>query len=196
MKYQVKKTCKALLQFLSLVTIKKIGKLIVGKKLSGDSYSPKDINLLETFTKQAGIALEKAFLYKQVEDYARTLEEKVEERTQEVVAIQKEQETMMLEISHGLQTPLTIMKGELFLMRKQGHDTKRVDTIDASIDRISSFIYRFLSLTKLESAAIIPLSRLNLSSLLTHVILFLNKKLMKKELHCQEQFRQIFLSQV
>jgi hypothetical protein len=175
---------------------KKIGKLIVGKKLSGDSYSPKDINLLETFTKQAGIALEKAFLYKQVEDYARTLEEKVEERTQEVVAIQKEQETMMLEISHGLQTPLTIMKGELFLMRKQGHDTKRVDTIDASIDRISSFIYRFLSLTKLESAAIIPLSRLNLSSLLTHVILFLNKKLMKKELHCQEQFRQIFLSQV
>lgn len=159
---------------------KKIGKLLVGKKLSGDNYSPMDMNLLETFTKQAGIALEKAFLYKQVEDYARTLEEKVKERTQEVVAIQKEQETMMLEISHGLQTPLTIMKGELFLMRKQGHDTKRVDTIDASIDRISSFIYRFLSLTKLESAAVIPMSRLNLSSLLTQIILFFEQEAHEK----------------
>jgi signal transduction histidine kinase len=159
---------------------KPLGTLYVGVKRSGDSFTREDISLLKTFTKQAGIALEKASLYKQVEDYAKTLEEKVEERTQEIVAIQKEQETMMLEISHGLQTPLTIMKGELFLMRKQDHDNKRVDTIDASIDRISSFIYRFLSLTKLESAAIVPLSRLNLSSLLTQVILFFEQEAHEK----------------
>lgn len=157
-----------------------IGTLYVGEKRSGDAYTTEDMSLLETFTKQAGIALEKASLYKQVDDYAKTLEEKVEERTKEISIIQKEQETMMLEISHGLQTPLTIMKGELFLLRKQGHETKRVDTIDASIDRISSFIYRFLSLSRLETAHTVPMTTIQLTTLLHQVMQFFEQEAKEK----------------
>lgn len=155
---------------------KNIGHLILGEKLSGDKYTEEDMSLLITFTKQAGTALEKASLYKQVKEYAKTLEKKVEERTKEITTIQKEQETLMLEISHGLQTPLTIMKGELFFLRKQGYDTTRVDTIDTSIDRISSFIYRFLSLSRLETSLVNEKKSINLSSLIQGIISFFGQE--------------------
>ncbi|MFZ2253002.1 MAG: GAF domain-containing sensor histidine kinase [Minisyncoccia bacterium] len=155
---------------------KNIGYLVLGEKRSGDQYTKEDMSLLTTFATQAGTALEKASLYKQVKEYANTLEMKVEERTKEIVAIQKEQETLMLEISHGLQTPLTIMKGELFFLRKQGYDTVRVDTIDASIDRISAFIYRFLSLSRLGTAAVSEKVNLNLSMLLQNIVSFFEQE--------------------
>jgi signal transduction histidine kinase len=169
--------------FLEIKSNKKnIGQLILGEKRSGDPYTPEDTHLLETFTKLAGTALEKASLYKQVQEYAKTLEKRVEERTQEVVAIQKEQETLMLEISHGLQTPLTIMKGELFFLRKQGHDTTRVDTIDTSIDRISTFILRFLSLSRLETTLVNKKEILNLKDLLNNVVLFFDQETKSKNI--------------
>ncbi len=129
---------------------KSIGMLLFGQKRSGDPYTKEDVRLLETFSNQAAVALEKASLFKQVKEYAETLEKKVEERTAEIVSIQKEQEAMMLEISHGLQTPLTIMKGELYFLRKKGTETEKIDTIDTSIDRISTFIYKLLSMYRME----------------------------------------------
>lgn len=160
-----------------------IGHLILGEKRSGDQYTKEDLSLLDTFTKQAGTALEKASLYKQVKEYAKTLEKKVEERTMEITAIQKEQETLMLEISHGLQTPLTIMKGELFFLRKQGYDTVRVDNIDTSIDRISSFIYRFLSLSRLETTIANEKTIVDLSSILQKVVSFFEQETNTKNIH-------------
>lgn len=161
---------------------KNIGLLIIGEKRSGDPYTKEDMNLLETFAKQAGTALEKADLYTQVKEYAKTLEAKVEARTQEILNIQKEQESMMLEISHGLQTPLTIMKGELFLLKKQGHDTARVDSIDTSIDRISTFIYRFLSLSRLETASTDNKTIINLSLLLQKTVSFFEQEATKENI--------------
>lgn len=151
---------------------KRIGYLELGPKKSGDPYSSMDISLIETFTKQAAIALEKASLYAQVKEYANTLEKKVEERTKELSASEEEKEALMLEISHGLQTPLTIMKGELFFLRKQGVDTERVEAIDSSIDRISNFIYRLLSLARLEGSQLSPKENINLSTLLHDLINF------------------------
>ena len=164
---------------------KNIGQLILGQKRSGDPYTQEDTHLLQTFAKLAGTALEKASLYKQVQEYVKTLEKKVNERTQEILAIQKEQETLMLEISHGLQTPLTIMKGELFFLRKQGHDTARVDTIDTSIDRISTFILRFLSLSRLETTMINKKEILNLKNLLHNVVLFFDQETKSKNIQLE-----------
>lgn len=132
---------------------KNIGKLIVGEKKSGDLYTKEDVSLLETFTSLAGVALEKANLYSQVEEYAKNLEQKVEERTKEVVAIQKDKEELMAEISHGLQTPLTIMKGEIFLLKKAKVPEENLKVFDASIDRVSVFINRLLSLSRIESSS-------------------------------------------
>jgi signal transduction histidine kinase len=142
---------------------KHIGTLYLGDKKSGDPYSKTDILLLETFTKQAGIALEKANLYDKIKEHASTLEQKVSERTKELEVLQREKELLMLEISHGLQTPLTIIKGELFFLKKEGADESRLVTVDSSIDRISHFIYRLLSLAHVEKQekkelALLPLN--------------------------------------
>ncbi len=72
----------------------------------------------------------------------------------------------MLDISHGLQTPLTIMKGELGLLKKQGYDNKKIESIDRSIDRISTFIYQLLALAHLDtSEKSLRTEKLNLSEL-------------------------------
>lgn len=145
---------------------KHIGTLLLGDKRSGDAYTYEDVRLLETFCSQAAVALEKAALYKQVKEYAETLEKKVEERTAEIHAIQKEQESMMLEISHGLQTPLTIMKGELSLLRKKGYETNTIDTMDSSIDRISAFIYKLLGMYRRETTGSHEYTRVELGELI------------------------------
>ena len=59
----------------------------------------------------------------------------------------------MAEISHGLQTPLTIMKGEVFLLKKAGVPQESLKIFDASVDRVSSFINRLLSLSKVENSS-------------------------------------------
>lgn len=143
--------------------------LCLGKKRSGGVYSREDISLLTIFTSQAGVALEKARLYTQVKDYAKTLEEKVEKRTAEIVALHKEQESMMHEISHGLQTPLTIMKGQLYFLRKQGYEADKIDTIDGSINRISLFINKLLGLYRLETAEPVKFKSVELRGLLIRI---------------------------
>ncbi len=125
---------------------KNIGLLNLGAKRSGDPYTQEDVSLLKTFASQAAVAIEKASLYQQVKEYTKTLEQRIKDRTSDILKLQKEQEMMILEISHGLQTPLTIMKGELYLLKKQGVVSERVDVLDRSIDRISAFIYKMLSL--------------------------------------------------
>lgn len=132
---------------------KKMGSIILGEKLSGDSYNNTDMRLLTTFASQAAVALEKASLYNEVKEYSSSLENKVRERTEKIESIQKEQENMMLEISHGLQTPLTIMKGQLFLLKKQLADSSNIDAIDKSIDRASNFIQRMLNLANLKTTS-------------------------------------------
>ncbi|MCF7815850.1 MAG: GHKL domain-containing protein [Candidatus Pacebacteria bacterium] len=149
---------------------KKIGVLYLGQKLSGDAYSSEDMSLLHTFCVQAGVAIEKASLYATVKEYADTLEVKVAERTAEIQRLQKDQEAMMLEISHGLQTPLTIMKGELFFLRKQGYETSKIDVLDTSINRISVFIKKLLGLYRLEASSHAETHDVELQSLLKEVV--------------------------
>jgi signal transduction histidine kinase len=146
-----------------------VGSIELTSKRSEDPYTHEDISLLTTFSTQAGVALEKARLYKQVKEYAETLEERVQERTQAIERLQKEQESMMLEISHGLQTPLTIMKGELFFLRKQGYETEKVDALDGSINRISLFIKKLLDLYRLEGGTLTAPTSVDLGEVLTNV---------------------------
>jgi signal transduction histidine kinase len=129
-----------------------VGILTMGKKLSGDSYTGDDVKLLKTFSCQAAVALEKAELYKRVQDYSRELEARVKQRTAEIQQLQEEQRQMMVDLSHGLQTPLTIIKGNLDFLKNQMPTNKRIDALHNATDRVSEFIYDLLKLAKLESS--------------------------------------------
>jgi signal transduction histidine kinase len=129
---------------------KKLGSLSLGEKKSGDMYTNEDISLLKSFSSQIAVAFEKAKLYQEVQEYSRELEEKVEERTSEITKLQEQQTHMMLDISHKLQTPLTIVKGELHLLKKRVPDNQGFVVFEQTIDDISTFIYSLLRLARLE----------------------------------------------
>ena len=130
---------------------KLIGLMNLGEKLSGELYTNDDMTLLKTFANQAAVAIEKARLYEQVKNYSEELEKKVEARTAELKILQEEQKQMMLEIAHGLQTPLTIIKSELSLLENEKKDHPQIGSLGKTIDRTSKFIYDMLRLARIES---------------------------------------------
>jgi signal transduction histidine kinase len=129
-----------------------LGILNLGRKLSGDSYTKEDLQLLETFSCQAAVALEKAELYEQVKNDALELEKRVKERTAELQQLQEGQKRMMVDVSHALQTPLTVVKGELEVLKKQLPKNKNLQIFEKSIDNVSAMTYKLLALAKLETS--------------------------------------------
>ncbi|HEY9798691.1 MAG TPA: PAS domain S-box protein [Leptolyngbyaceae cyanobacterium] len=61
-----------------------IGILYLENNLSRSAFTPERLEVLKLLCSQAAIALQNAQAHEQVEDYSRTLEVKVEERTQEL----------------------------------------------------------------------------------------------------------------
>jgi len=93
-------------------------------------------------------------LYQEVVEYSEQLEEKVKERTEELSDLQEQQRQMMLDISHQLQTPLTIIKGELQILREGMSDTAAIDVCEHSVDNVSKMINDLLRLARLESVSV------------------------------------------
>ena len=143
------------------------GAIVVGPKRSGDPYYEEDRELLETFASQAAVALEKARLFEKVRTHAAELEARVHERTEELERLQEEQRQMMVDISHGLQTPLAVAKSELYFMKGHPDAQKHAETFERSIDGISKFIYDLLALSRLDARrADTPAERVDLSATL------------------------------
>ena len=128
-----------------------IGVLAIGKKLSGDPFTEEDARLLKTFSYQAAVALKKAELYKKVKDHSEELELRVKERTAKLERLQEEQHNMMADISHSLQTPLTIVKGELDILKKQLPPSRDIQIAQRSIDQASRLTYDLLKLARFEA---------------------------------------------
>lgn len=147
-----------------------VGMILVGPKKSGESYTQEDKRLVQTFSRQAGVAFKKALLYQQVLDYSQNLSQKVAERTEEIKKLHENRTQLMLDISHELQTPLTVIKGEFDRVRAHLPANAAVNAFEKSIDRISSFIKAMLKLAKLEAAETTVKSQLNFSELITEVV--------------------------
>ncbi|MDP3963455.1 MAG: ATP-binding protein [bacterium] len=138
-----------------------IGALRLGPKRSGEPYTTEDLTLLKTFANQAVVALEKARLYTEVRGYSEDLEGRIAERTSDLKASHDTQRQMMLDIAHGLQTPLTVARGNLELLRSDAASVFQrndAEKFEKSLDRISRFIYDLLKLANIESG-VQPLKR-------------------------------------
>ena len=127
-----------------IISSKLIGIIVLGSKISGDAYTSDDLNLLSTLSKQAAIAVDNARLYKEVQDFSKTLQQKVDEQTKEIrdqkdkvekaLASEKQAHELekhaneelkhldenktdfMLITQHHLRTPLSVNNGFLDLM--------------------------------------------------------------------------------
>lgn len=144
-----------------------LGIMALAKKISDEAYTNTDLNLLNTFSMQAAVALEKARLYEQLKEHSQNLESIVHKRTSQIRNLQKEQEEMFLDISHGLQTPLTVAKNELSRLDRNMRGNEKLDLLHKSIDKISDTVYRLLHLARLKNGDNnYPYSLLDLSYLL------------------------------
>jgi len=92
-----------------------VGVYLLGPKLSGDIYQRRELDLLRTLSNQAAIAIANARLYEQVHAFSQEMEEKVQDRTQEL-------RDFVSAVYHELSTPITAIRGytSLLLDEKAG----------------------------------------------------------------------------
>lgn len=146
-----------------------IGYITVHEKRSGDRYQQQDVQLLKILAHHAGTALERALLFKQVEDYANELERKVADRTSELEALQSYQKHLLDEIAHGLQTPLTVITNELSALTHT-HSTEQLRAFNTSIAALRHFVQNLLRLSQLDAPQSVWLQeRFNVSAVIAEV---------------------------
>lgn len=80
----------------------------------------------------------------------RRLEEKVEARTRELRLLQEEQRRMIADLTHNLQTPLSILKTKLERMEGTHVRDGNFANLERSVDQLSSFVADLLALATLD----------------------------------------------
>lgn len=110
---------------LPLISNKKLsGIIVLGSKISGDAYTKEDLELLNTLSKQAGITIDNARLYKEVRDFNSTLKQKVDEQTKDIKEkADRLEKTLKIKsefiylMSHQLRTPISVIVGMASMLK-------------------------------------------------------------------------------
>lgn len=150
-----------------------LGEFYLGPKRSGDAYTAEDKSLLRTFASLATVAIEKAELYQKLRIYTDTLEEKVEDRTRHLRALQESQRTFFDDISHALQTPLTVLKSalEILISRKSQDEILIHRTMSESVDSLSDMVRKVLQLSRVGTLPLATRTRVfNLSACINRIL--------------------------
>lgn len=94
---------------------------------------------------------EKVHLLKKEKEYAALLECEVAERTKHLQELQEYQRRMMDDISHAIQTPVTVIQSAMEGAHRGTPNVKTYQTVEKSIDDLSRLARDFLHLSRLES---------------------------------------------
>jgi PAS domain S-box-containing protein len=110
-----------------IVQERAIGAISMGYVGQGRTFTDDEIRLLQSFTAQAAIAIEKARLYEAIQQHAAELEARVQERTHELEAANQQlqdasrhKSEFLANMSHEIRTPLNSIIGFAELLREQG----------------------------------------------------------------------------
>lgn len=137
---------------------KLIGIIVLGAKISRDAYTSEDLELLSTLSKQAGTAIENAQLYKKVENFSKTLKQKVEKQTADIEEKSKYLEELLSMksdflrvVNHQLNTPLSVMRGYFSMLDEGSYTAKKaLPAIKGGLERISQTVADFWDAYELE----------------------------------------------
>ncbi len=142
-----------------------VGGIALSEKRSGDPYTHEDRQLLETFAYQAATALSRAQLYALAQDETARLEAKVRERTRELSEARERERQVMNDLSHNLQTPLTVLQTRLERLKRERSGSDEVASLEQALAGFSGFVYDLLALARLESGMGLEQAPVDISAL-------------------------------
>ncbi|GAB4156926.1 MAG: hypothetical protein Fur003_0450 [Candidatus Dojkabacteria bacterium] len=142
--------------------------IVLGGKKGLRAYTSNDIDLVENILPSLTAALNRAILYKSVQDFAKTLQQKVDEATMDLqeknATLQqlRDRERDMMDImGHELRTPLTIIKMTLGILKAKSDKDKAkfkpkefeeyYKRLKEAADREVNLLETMLSSTKLDA---------------------------------------------
>jgi len=133
------------------------------------AFTKDDTLLVTTFAVQAAIALENAKLYRELEDFNKTLERMVEDRVADLAKahstlakLDKNKSTFIQVAAHELRTPMTVIKGYLgmFQSDKTVQEnpllSQAVDGVMQGTDRLHQIVNSMLDVARLENQVLKP----------------------------------------
>jgi signal transduction histidine kinase len=133
--------------------------IFLGPKMSGETYYPQDLQLFDELIDRLNLAFKNIELYQEIKRYNKTLEFKVQKRTEELELQHENQIRFTADISHELQTPLAILKGNLSLINQKKITQEEIDRgfarMERSVDRLSNIIKDLIFLTKADAGKVL-----------------------------------------
>jgi signal transduction histidine kinase len=130
-----------------------IGTLSLLRSQPARGYTDEDVTLLQDLADRAGLAIDNARLYEQ-------LEQRVRERTSELEAANKELEAFSYSVAHDLRTPLRGIAGfsrtviEDHAERLDSTGVQHLNRIEAAAQRMGHLIDDLLDLSRASRAAV------------------------------------------
>lgn len=131
------------------------------------AFSSEEATWVQTFAAQAGIALENARLYAEITRFNETLEQMVQERTEELnrayanlEQLDKTKSDFIDRAAHELRTPLTVVKGYTQILRTnaavQAEEglARVIEGILTGTDRLHEVVNSMLDVAKIDSQAL------------------------------------------
>ncbi|MEK7560436.1 MAG: ATP-binding protein [Patescibacteria group bacterium] len=144
--------------------------LLLGSKRSGGAYYIYDLQFLNIFAVEAGIALQNAKAFDEIKKFSKELEARVEERTRDLVAVQERELAQAREVArlkdefvfvaaHDLRTPITAIRGFLELVSESTAsfpaDVKEhLRAIAMASDHLRQLVNDLLSVARSETGAL------------------------------------------
>lgn len=185
--------------------------MILANRVTPDSLTLDDVNVLVTLANQMAMALDNASAYAEIEQLYIGLERKVHERTAELQQLNQElaeanrrlkeldrmKSQLLSHCSHELRTPLTSIKGftENLLYGVVGPLSERqhlyLSRIKANVDRLTRMILDLLDLSRIESGTLrLTWMKVDIPQLLhdvtDHLMVQAQEKHLQLTVRCQE----------
>jgi two-component system sensor histidine kinase KdpD len=125
-----------------------LGALVVRPSVSHGSMSQANLDLLEAFASQIGLAIERARLSEEAQ------------RAQLEIQRERLRNALLSSVSHDLRTPLAVIKGAVTALLEQENDLppgrhrEYLETISGEASRLNRLVRNLLNMTSLEAGTL------------------------------------------